>query len=41
MGRNAMAIEPGLSRRQFLVSSAVVGGLSLGFTLIGAKIAEE
>src|SRR5215218_10772894 len=37
-----MMIEPGLSRRQFLVSSAAVGGLALGFNLpLGAQAAAQ
>jgi isoquinoline 1-oxidoreductase subunit beta len=37
-----MMIEPGLSRRQVLVSSAAVGGLALGFSLpLGAQAAAQ
>src|SRR4051812_7519904 len=37
-----MTIEAGLSRRQFLVSSAAVGGLALGFNLpLGAEAAAQ
>jgi isoquinoline 1-oxidoreductase beta subunit len=37
-----MTIEAGLSRRQFLVSSAAVGGLALGFSLpLGAEAAAQ
>src|SRR3954449_9803003 len=37
-----MTIEAGLSRRQFLVSSAAVGGLALGFNLpLGAQAAAQ
>jgi len=37
-----MTIEPGLLRRQFLVSSAAIGGLALGFSLpLGAQAAAQ
>src|SRR3954464_99655 len=37
-----MMIEPGLSRRQFLVSSAAAGGFALGFSLpLGADAAAQ